>query len=210
MGNLTTLSTLKGYLRIGVSENDDDAELQRLIRVASGQIEKYCGRKFDSAQHIETFTGNGRQLLYLTHRPVASVTSVVVDDSTDAATNYSITDEAALYRELGWVSGLAAQSGIVGDMPDPEHKGRNITVTYTAGYVLPGETGRTFPYDLEEACLQLCEYHFNHSPRNRGVQSENIGGYSAQYITPSLVPENALVLPAHIRMLLEPYKEVVI
>jgi hypothetical protein len=58
--DLTTLDTLKDEL--GITTNDRDGSLRRIIRQASSDIATYCNRTFGKARYQETFPNEVRAL----------------------------------------------------------------------------------------------------------------------------------------------------
>ncbi|ELK38861.1 hypothetical protein D478_27507 [Brevibacillus agri BAB-2500] len=77
---------------------------------------------------------------------------------------------------------------------------RQITLTYTAGYVLPGdatpENPQTLPESLELACILLCQTLM----RQPGVTSERVGDIAVTYATESDG------LPGAVKSLVDPFK----
>jgi len=90
---------------------------------------------------------------------VASVTSETEVELTDAAlttvsgASYTVDNPAF---STGYV--VRKQNGRLGKRsagyPTP-FTARQIVVSYTAGWILPGQTGRTLPQDIEDACVLL-------------------------------------------------------
>lgn len=148
---LTTIAQIKDYL-VGIGETvpvQHEDLLTFLGNAVSGDVEEICRRKFAQATYTaERHTGLLDQtLLWFYQWPVTSVTSVTLDGIiiTEGTTANQYRqdknvdgDVAALYRKDGWKS-------------DPY----GISLTYVAGYILPGVTGRTFPYPLERAVVEL-------------------------------------------------------
>lgn len=153
--------------------SSDDAEVQRIIRSASAAIVNYCGRPFGRETLTETCPGFGSIYLMLTRTPIVNVTAVTVDSST--VTDYSIGDADAgkLYRRGGWgwtvqtYAGLSSQSwGMLQDArlfslgtPLPGQEEPTITVSYTAGYILPPQ----FIVDASSISVANADNSFNDS-----------------------------------------------
>lgn len=135
---LTTLARVKAEL--GITDALKDALLEGWINDASEAIERRCGRKFQRAEVLEKLRGTGTQSLLLSRTPVVSVTSVEVDGTMLEDDDYEIDDGGAgiLNRESGWPTSGESCVGIAWT-PVPGTGKRNIEVTYTAGYVTPGQ-----------------------------------------------------------------------
>jgi hypothetical protein len=75
--DLTTLARVKEYL--GYTNSNQDSLISALITRASGQIAKYCSRRFDRQSHTNAkFDGNGNTRLFLPNTPIASVSAVSI------------------------------------------------------------------------------------------------------------------------------------
>ncbi len=137
---LTSLSAMKSYLKIELTQTSDDSLLEDLINASSNQIEGYCKRKFKEQTYTdEEYDGNGLKYLYLQQYPVKSISSVTVDETTLSTDSYKIKkSNGNLIRVKGtWPKG---------DI--------NILLTYIAGYI-------EIPSDLELACKHLVKSYFN-------------------------------------------------
>jgi hypothetical protein len=136
---LTTLESLK--IILGISGSAEDATLTLLIKQAGSVIEGHCARPF--GRHDEVFSrflDRPQLRLVLPVRPVASVVSVMVGDAEIAAADYALESSGSgLLRRVG---GLWPQ-------------GVDISVSYSAGWVLPGVDGRDLPEAVERACIAL-------------------------------------------------------
>lgn len=140
---LTTLEELKSELLI--SGNTEDSYLARLINSASDAIRSYCGRDFAKDRRTEKRSGSGTPLLLLPLYPIAEVDSVIVDGAALSPDSYDIDAKMGALIRVGGIW--------------PASSERNITVTYTGGYVTPVQAAadpdltRNLPYDIEEACI---------------------------------------------------------
>lgn len=117
---LTTLESLKSYLKIELSyTNDDEPLLIPLINACSTAIEEYCERKFKEQTYSdEEYDGNGTKYILLRQFPVKTITSVSVDGVLLDASEYKVKKtNGTLIR----VNSVWPQGDI------------NISVTYTAG-----------------------------------------------------------------------------
>lgn len=182
---LTSVEAVEAVLGEGTFASERVAQI---INASTDRIEHHCsGRRFATGSHTQNLAGNGRWLLRLKHWPILSVESVEVNGQ--AVTDFELTDEAEqglLYRSLTWPANLAAYPDLTGDM-DPNSARPNITVEYTAGYVLSGED-RTLPYDLEQACIDLVVRRLMQP--TPGLTSERTaGGHATTWSDRDLPPE---------------------
>jgi hypothetical protein len=182
--NLTSLAAAK--LRLGVTDNASDAAISALIAGASGLVSAECGGRVFGVETVsETFRWSWRAgntplsqsgprassgviegpPIILARYPIASVVSVTEADVTlDPATDYEAdTGAAMLYRLRGdmrsWWS-----------MP-------KVIVVYSAGYVLPDDTGtRNLPAAVEDAALSLVAAGYESAGRDNAISYELVEG----------------------------------
>lgn len=184
---LTSLAEAKVLLDIPTTSQD--SYLERLINVASMQIERHCNRKLVSQAHVDTFDGTSSNQLVLPQYPVTAIAGVWVDqtrafgsDTQLETSEYSDSTEDLQQGLLRLVSGAFGR-GV-----------RNVKVSYTAGYVTISEEAP----DLEQACLWLVELMYRaRSDRRLGRQSITKGEESVDYLSQ---------WPVEILTLLEPYR----
>ena len=134
--------------------NGDQYELvAMLINQASASIETELRRKLRKQTYSERITPTGSQELLLSQWPILQVDHVVIDGLELDSSEYSIEDNGILYKDDGWPwrgypFGLAY---------DPRATSRNVSVVYTAGYILPKDVTDndpcTLPADLECLCM---------------------------------------------------------
>jgi hypothetical protein len=139
---------------------------ERLIASASAAIERYCGRIFAQQRYQELIFATKDQRLYLSRAPVVSIGSIVHDDDTLTGYRVEYAQAGVLYRADGW--------HLYGT--DPEW-----TVTYVAGYRLPGQTnameltGPALPSDVEAAVLESIKvWDYEAEPSER-ITSKTLG-----------------------------------
>ncbi len=85
---LTTLSAVKDWL--GITTDDSDAGLQRMIDAVSRFILNYLSRPtLKPAAYVYNFMGNGKSDVLLPHWPVLSITSVGIGASVLSAGTYN-------------------------------------------------------------------------------------------------------------------------
>jgi uncharacterized phiE125 gp8 family phage protein len=136
---LTSLEAVKAYLKINLTETNDDALLEDLINASSSAIENYCKRNFIEQDYVdEEYDGNGLSGLYLRQYPVKAITSVSIEELTLSATDYKCKKSIGklIRKNCRWPEGEI-----------------NILVSYTAGY-------SKIPADLELACKHLVMSYF--------------------------------------------------
>ena len=164
--DLTTLDRVKDELDI--TNNASDSKLQTKITEASADIVAHLG--FDQIVQetvVERFWAFNAlpEYLMLRRRPATSITSVVVDDVTLASTRYRLDEKAGALYALD-----AGGKQSVFDVTD------EVLVTYVGGYVTPGNAGRTLPYPLESAAVDLVQSYWFARGRDPQVREEDIPG----------------------------------
>lgn len=163
---LCTLTDVKTMLNISLEDTTQDAKLNLLIKQYSALIEGYIGYKLARAEYTEeVHCENNRQVFYLNHFPVQSVSSVTVGG--ESITDFKILPQYArwggLYRGLGW-GGKAFVRGFTHDIVAGVW---DIKVSYTAGYYLPNDNDYvegaedSLPYDISTCCLNCVVEKYN-------------------------------------------------
>lgn len=163
--DLVELATVKEALG---GPTGDDAYLTRLIEAASDAIRAFTGRILSRQVYVETVRAHGGPYLKVTETPVVDVDSIVVEGATVAAADYSIEHAEAglLFNASGWQD-TALRSGswnLGGSIQNPGWEEPIYAVTYTAGYLLPGEVGRTLPRDIEQAAVETVRQWYASGP----------------------------------------------
>jgi uncharacterized phiE125 gp8 family phage protein len=175
---LTTVDRARKMLRVDPS---DDDLLGLLIPAASAAIETYCNRKFTRAEYTERVDVRRSGYVLLRNYPLESVESI--DDETDLS-DYDIDREKGVVSKVGW------------------NDNNPVTVIYTAGYVLPGNTlvegATTLPADIEYGCILLIQ----HMRREPGVTSERVGDLAVTYA------QNEGRMPPAVRALIDSYRNI--
>jgi len=179
---LTTYQTLVEEL--GIDTGCDENLLIRYINSASDAMQGYMGRQLGRATVTdEKQSGHGGKIMLLDRWPLISITEVKYDSSALATDEYEIYDAnvGSLYHRTGvWV--WTAQ--VVNDIeqtPYPGNEEKLYEVTYVAGYILPKDTGRTLPYDIEDAVIQMVTTRYRSQGRDGSVKSEKLSKYSVTY-----------------------------
>lgn len=162
--NLTTVARVKQEL--GITNNLSDALLELKIAEASSDIEAHLSRTLSRATLTERFWGDGcAEYFTLNRAPVASITSVTVDDALVDSSEYRLdVDTGVLYRLDS--SGYSSFWSWCKD----------VVVVYAGGYLLPGESGRTLPPAIEAGALSLVQSFWFSRRRDATVKEEDIPG----------------------------------
>jgi len=170
------LSDAKAHLNITATTHD--AELRRVLDVATDLCENYAGRALRRRTFTETHDG-GSPTLLLRWTPVISVTTVT-DDGT-AVTDYLLEPESGvLWRDD---DGLLTWAG----------SRRGVTVAYVAGYASP-------PADVQQAVLETLRHLWT---TQRGTMSGRNPLAGDEYANGT-----GWSLPRRVTELLEPYRMV--
>lgn len=205
---LTTIERSAAALSIAVPTGDALTNLEQMIAQCSDAIEAFLDRKLSKTTVTERVKGYGGQVLRLSRYPLVSITSVTLSGSSVDSSAWDATpqeDDAAqgVLRHLtgdwdwtaDWDAGAAA----------PEQRAGTerplYTVVYVGGYVLPGGSPRTLPYDIERACLLTVVALYRNEGRNRDIVSETVMSASRTYADRTgstspggIIPEDALPL----------------
>lgn len=168
---LTDLASVK--LELGVSGSTEDPYLQAQITQASAAIVSWCGRVFAREVVSEVWRLDAdTQPLSLARYPVVTITSVIEDGTTLAGSDYELDADAGMLWRLASDERAAWRA-------------RKITVAYTAGYLLPGQVGRTLPADVERACILMVAAQYNAQGRDPMLRSDGAQGIGqVSYLDP--------------------------
>ena len=193
---LTTVVSVKTYIGLDLEDDTQDEAIEQLISSASAYIAGKCNRVFGKVTATEKLTGSGRQKILLNNYPITEVTAVVVDGITLIASEYEIlSEEGELLRiESNWPA-PGRNNPVYYPFP-PETalrtdngEKRNISVSYTAGYVLPWQENltatpiveSTLPYDLEMACIKMVAADINRKGSEH-EKSEGLGPLQSAFL----------------------------
>lgn len=162
---LTTLERVKQELDI--TDGSKDALLASKIDEATSDIEAHLGRVFRREVFSERFWGRCEcpEFLILARAPVVSVDSVTEDDVAVA------TPEVRLDPDTGQLYRLDASG-----FPSFWSWCKEVVITYTAGFLLPGQSGRNLPHALEAGAISLVQSFWQSRGRDPLVKSEDIPG----------------------------------
>jgi uncharacterized phiE125 gp8 family phage protein len=190
--DLTTLAAVKDELRL--TSSADDAKIGGYIEQASRAIVSYCNRVFAREEVEETYRLCDMQhSLTLARFPVASVSALVENDEELATGDYEIEADIGTLRRLR------------DDEPSRWYRGK-IVVAYTAGFLLPGESGRNLPHDIERAAIMLVAHYYSTDAQSHSLRRETIDGIGS---TERFAPSSS-GLPIEVEALIERYRVVAI
>jgi hypothetical protein len=186
---LTTIEAARA--QAGIGADVADATVEDWIDQASAAIVSSCRRPFARETVLDLLRPRGAGPLILSRSnlvaaPVLTVGGVTLtDDDVDVDLGAGLIWRLYGYDRGGWPCGL-------------------VRVTYTAGWLLPGETGRDLPADVEQACLILLAARNASQGRDPMLRSETIEGVgSSSWIATadmgSLPPQAAGLLQPYIR-----------
>lgn len=104
---------------------------------------------------------HGHVALILSRYPIVSVTSITEDDVAVDAADYEIDGASGMIKRL---DSDALRSWYAA----------KIVVTYVAGWLLPNDTGRNLPYDLEDAVISMIKASRFGRDRDPAIKSESM------------------------------------
>lgn len=162
---LVTLDRVKAEL--GITTTTHDVLLTAKIAEASADIEAHIGYRLARETVTETFWAIEEPASYvlLDRTPVASIASVTLDDEAQETTAWRLNPKTgALYALDGsgypwrWISS------------------ESLVVSYTGGYLLPGQSGRNLPAPLEGAAADLVGMFWLARGRDPSLRAETVDG----------------------------------
>lgn len=194
--DLTVLATVKA--EFAIADNSENARLAIWITQASNIAATYCKRVFAQETLTETFrpdrqrglSSARRETLMLARRPIASVTSVTIDDVALTAAEYEFAADAGMLYRLD-TSGYRTCW----------YAAKSIVVIYVAGY----ELLRTLPNDIERAVILIVNDMRSSQLRDPNLKMKRTEGVSEyQWWIPG---DAKTTLPIEISGLLDPYRD---
>jgi len=187
--NLTTLERVKAELSI--EGNASDVLLRAKIREASSDINARAWA--DPYETVEQTLWNVgcEEYLVLARRPNVSIASVMVDG---VAATYRLDAEAGLLYGLD-ADGYAT----------PWMACKSIALTYSAGYVMPGQTGANLEPALEAACIELLQSYWSSRGRDPLIRSEDVPGLGSVTYWVGAVGESG-ELPPSVESRIAPFR----
>lgn len=184
--DLTTADAVKDELDLrdgGVS----DSWLARQITVQSKRAAKYLGRTLGREVVREIIRPTAAQASFTLERfPVVDIASLVEDTTTLVEDeDFEVDYEKGIVYRLGsnWASNT------------------KLTVTYTGGYLLPGDSQCNLPEDIQQAVLALVRLAYFVKDRDPTLRSEEGRDLGALEYRVSEMPVEA-------KELLDPYRSI--
>lgn len=162
---LTTLDRLKAEL--GIETDASDTLLTAKILEASSDIEAHLNRTFSRAGITERIWGGPgcAEFFSLVRWPVASISSVTVDDVAVESDEYRLDGDTGLLYRLD-------SNGY----PCTWEWCKDVVIVYSGGYELPGADSPTLPAALEAAALELLTSYWTARGRDPSIRAEDIPG----------------------------------
>jgi len=168
---LVSLAEAKAELGWSGETDTDEDQLLAMVEAVSAACESYTNRVWRQRTFTEVLDGDGGSALPLGRAPILSVTSVTVNGSAVAASEYAVKATAGLLLR---VSGYSAGSWTAGV--------GNITVEYVAGTA-------DVPADVRRGVLIALAHNWRSS---RGLGSATFGAYGDGGVgTPAFSVPNA-------------------
>lgn len=143
---MITLTQLKHFLSISLSDTSKDEQLNGFIRDAISELNSLTSRRLDYALQTEILDGTGGVTIVLNNYPVTEVEKIEFlcdanwEDLFTAPDDFS--NSAVLLKEVGIIKLLKSYV-----FPKDE---RNIKVTYSAGYKWAEEWKAETAYSVDE------------------------------------------------------------
>lgn len=185
---LTTLSALKAELDL--TANGEDVYLRNQINAVSALVCQYLDvavagdgtRTLGREVLVETVrldrrsyglpsrmysNAIGRSTIVLSRTPVVSIASVVEDDEAVDPANYEVNGANGILQRL--------DNGLPRDF-----WATKTVVTYTAGWLLPGDSARNFPFEIEDAVIKLIKAERFARKRDPLLKSDDVAGVGRQ------------------------------
>lgn len=193
---LTNLTKVKGYLRIPLSNTDEDEFLIMLIDSVNSTIENYCNRKFA----VSSYTGEQHTIMHKVfplNYPIKSVENIVRIGADAVNIPYTLGDGYTNYRVYpGYIEFLDWKFvTMTNKLQFANHEESYVAIDYTAGY-----TDDEIPGDLSLAATKLVVLEYKDSRETRlGVEQEREGDVQFTYM------KKDIAMPANIESTLKKY-----
>jgi hypothetical protein len=185
------LTTYKSYKN--KNNTADDTKFTLIIDAVNAFIEEYCGRVFTTyydSDKTEYYNANYSEI-FPKEYPIISVTSL--EYSSDGGDTYS----TALTEFTDYVidSENEAIIALNGSFADVTYGINSLKLVYKGGY-------KQAPKDLVLAAVHLADYYYD----EEYIPRKSLAGASTDTI---IQPDMTARLPAHIRRVLENYRNIV-
>ncbi len=216
---LCTIAQIKTALRMSQADVSRDTELEQLALAASAAVNSYCGRKFArEVGRVERMAGYGTPTLLPDLCPIESIASLTLYGESIDVDDLEIEDEVI----VRWANGVFPHTGFldsgIDKKPRAGYEKRDLTLTYTGGYVLPNDSTpivspiQACPMDLQFAAATWAAYIDRQLARDLNVAAESVGRASVQFSANAGgggVVGGAGAAPAFLQLALAPYKRAV-
>jgi hypothetical protein len=193
--------------RLGVSSGD--AALPGLITAASEALADWLGFPLHRRTGLQETCAGGGQRLFLRAGAVQSITSITCYGTTREASTYRLEDDGlkgvVLALRTPWPFTGKTGGGVSQAATFREDTG-DITVSFTAGWVTPGQVAlngaltRDLPAVFEQACITAVTAWYSEKGLNPNITSQTVGNASIGFGGDSIrggraaLPLNALQL----------------
>lgn len=188
---LTQLSTVKARLEIDEFDVKYDALLTNAIKATGARFEMICRRKFARTTNIQQEYELREPHILLTLYPFESLT-----------TWETRTDPNGSWNDVTGLAYDVTQKCVLTPVTQLPCAGRG-RITYTAGYVMPGDTveaGQTaLPDDLEQAAVEQVAAWFTNRDKVGLIRNWPKAGVYQEFQQSELLPSVAEVLAAYTR-----------
>ena len=195
---LTTLAAVKTEL--GIADSAQDEALSAMIDQMSAAVESFCNRVFaiDAVtESVRLPQGSfdrpeaGVSFLRLSRWPLIGVTSVTEDGTALALTDFEADFSAGTLLRLDGAGRRRRWNA------------ECVVVVYSGGYKLPADEGRTLPFDIELATIEMVRLRYMTKSRDPSLKSINIPGVLQEDYWVGNLSENGAI-PPMVAGLLEP------
>ena len=197
---LTTVERVQGDL--GITGND--AEIGTAIDEASSRIEAELGYHLALETVVETFRPshgnyyNGSSSILLERTPVVEITAISADTGALVDGEWVVDPVNGLVL---WVDGAG--------MATPWRFYTALSVSYSGGWVMPGDEGRTLPPALEAAAVAYCRSLLSSRDRDPMLRSVEIPGViTRDYYSQNRAGGESSLLPPDVSTMLNPFKRI--
>ena len=199
--DIVTLPELKNYLR--KTDAAQDNFLQDWITIISGQIERYCDRKFREQAISEVRDGDGTNRLYTHYFPVVSLAGETAEEKLSNLQYRNSPDEEWVNIETDLDHIFIDERKPYIELYDEYFPGgvRNIRIAYNAGYAI-------IPEDVKRAACEMCAMVWKES--NAGGIFQLGEAYRSTSDGSSTFTKTLFDLDARWKSVLDRYRKVVI
>ncbi len=190
---LTQLTTIKSRLGLELFDPTEDALLTNILKHVSARFAVECNRVFDYATELK-YEFRAEELFIVVDRPPIDLLSEFHLKTTEAEGWVLQSSVDYLISPAKSVIELAEAIG---------SQGQIARVTYSGGFVLPGNTPsgsqRSLPDEIEQACIEQVVYWYQRRAQLGLTSATNDAGVVQQYQSSDLLPQARAVLRRHQR-----------